>query len=187
MWHQWLNLNFMKLQEYFLSTKKIKIKALFNNFFSFMSVFDAHSQKYHNVTILTMSLLPFWALNVVVALLYMQGQKVNENEWRSYGFGMTWEWVINDRIFIIGWTIPLNVCFGPVIICGCIYEADDTQSNCWPILPGKFFEQSCLGPFPLRMGNTFRSGYFRSVVGPVSHLVSHWRQHLLKIKKFPCV
>ncbi len=41
-----------------------------------MLVFDAHSQKYHNVTILTMSLLPFWALNVVVALLYMQGQKV---------------------------------------------------------------------------------------------------------------
>ncbi len=26
---------------------------------------------------------------------------------RSYGFGMTWGWVINDRIFIFGWTLSL--------------------------------------------------------------------------------
>ncbi len=58
---------------------------------------------------LTMSLVPFW----VVPLLSMQGQKklsdliktycVNnlgsEDERRSYMFGMTWGWVINDRIF----------------------------------------------------------------------------------------
>ncbi len=29
------------------------------------------------------------------------------------------------------------------------------------------FEQCCFGTFPLRMGNTFLSEYFRSVVGPV--------------------
>ncbi len=100
-----------------MCTKKTKIKTLLNNFFSFMSVFDTRSQKYHNATILTMSLLPFWALNAVVALLYMQGQKAlgfhkeylnlcSKDERRSHGFGMTWEWVINDIIFIIGWTIP---------------------------------------------------------------------------------
>ncbi len=27
---------------------------------------------------------------------------------RSYGFGITWESVINDRIFLFGWTIPLR-------------------------------------------------------------------------------
>ncbi len=27
--------------------------------------------------------------------------------WRSYRFGTTWGWVINDRIFIFGRTIPL--------------------------------------------------------------------------------
>ncbi len=32
----------------------------------------------------------------------------SENEQRSYRFGTTWGWVINDRIFIFGWTIPLN-------------------------------------------------------------------------------
>ncbi len=32
----------------------------------------------------------------------------SEDERRSYGFGMTWGWVINDRIFIFGWTIPLS-------------------------------------------------------------------------------
>ncbi len=33
----------------------------------------------------------------------------SEDEQRSYGFGMTWGWVIKDRIFIFGWTIPLNI------------------------------------------------------------------------------
>ncbi len=44
MWHQWLNLNFMKLCEYFLCTKKTKIMTLFNNFFSSMSVFNTCSR-----------------------------------------------------------------------------------------------------------------------------------------------
>lgn len=42
---------------------------------------------------------------------------------------------------------------------------------------GNFFEQSCMGTFQLRMGNTFLSGYFRLVVGYVSHLVAHWLQY----------
>ncbi len=29
----------------------------------------------------------------------------SENEQRYYGSGTTWGWVINDRIFIFGWTI----------------------------------------------------------------------------------
>ncbi len=64
-------------------------------------------------TILTVSLLPFWALNVSVVLLSIQGQKslgfhqkylnlCSEDEWRSYGFGRTRGWVINDRFFILG-------------------------------------------------------------------------------------
>ncbi len=32
----------------------------------------------------------------------------SEDEWRSYGVGTTWGWVINNRIFIFGWTIPLK-------------------------------------------------------------------------------
>ncbi len=31
----------------------------------------------------------------------------SEDERRSYGFGTTWGGVINDRIFIFGWTVPL--------------------------------------------------------------------------------
>ncbi len=67
-----------------------------------------------------MSLLHFWTLNVVVLLLSMEGKKAlgfpqkylnlcSEDEQRSYGFGTTWGWVINDRIFIFGWTIPIHV------------------------------------------------------------------------------
>ncbi len=66
-----------------------------------------------------MSLLHFWALNASVALLSMQGQKAlgfhqkylnlcSEDEQMSYGFGTTRGWVINDRIFIFGWTITLR-------------------------------------------------------------------------------
>ncbi len=68
-------------------------------------------------TILTMSLLLFWALNFSVVLLSMQSQKslwfhqkylnlCSEDEWRSYRFETTWGWVVNDKIFIFEWTIP---------------------------------------------------------------------------------
>ncbi len=66
-----------------------------------------------------MSLLPFWALTVVVLLLLRQGQKAlrfhqkyihlcSKGEWRSYVFGIMWGWAINDRIFILGLTILLS-------------------------------------------------------------------------------
>ncbi len=61
----------------------------------------------------------FGAVKISVALLSMEGQKAlgfhqkylnlcSEDERRSCGFGTTWGWVINDRIFIFGWTIPLS-------------------------------------------------------------------------------
>ncbi len=67
----------------------------------------------HICTILMMSLLPFWALNMSVALLSTEGQRAlgfhqkdlhlcSEEEWRSYGFRTTWECVTNDRISIFG-------------------------------------------------------------------------------------
>ncbi len=66
-----------------------------------------------------LSLLRFWALIVVGPLLCMGGQKAlgfhqkylnlcSKYKQRSYGFGMTWGWVINDRNFIFGWSIPLS-------------------------------------------------------------------------------
>ncbi len=70
-------------------------------------------------TILTMSLLSFWALNVVVALLSMQGQKALGFDQKIFSFVFlrstkvlrVWNnmRVINYRIFIFGWTIPLIV------------------------------------------------------------------------------
>ncbi len=33
----------------------------------------------------------------------------SEDERRSYRFGTTWGWVINDRIIIFGWTIPWSI------------------------------------------------------------------------------
>ncbi len=68
-------------------------------------------------TILTMSLLPFWALNLSVVLLVYGGSDSSrisskyfvlssEDEGRYYGFGTTWGWVIIDRIWFFGWTIP---------------------------------------------------------------------------------
>jgi len=34
----------------------------------------------------------------------------SEDKWRSYVFGTTWGWVINDRNVIFGWTNPLSGC-----------------------------------------------------------------------------
>ncbi len=58
--------------------------------------------------------------NIVVALLSMEGQRAlpihqkylhvcSEDERRSYRFGTTWGWVINDRIFIFEWTNTLII------------------------------------------------------------------------------
>jgi len=41
----------------------------------------------------------------------------------------------------------------------------------------------------LRMSNKILSGYFRSAVDPVSHLVAPWRQHCpaTLLERLPCV
>ncbi len=70
-------------------------------------------------TILPMSLLRFCALIVIISLLSMEGQRAlrfhqiylnlsSEDEQRSYGFGTTWGWVINDKNFIFWWINPLR-------------------------------------------------------------------------------
>ncbi len=62
----------------------------------------------------------FLGLERVSCVAVMQGQKAlrfnknylnlcSEDERRSYRFGTTWGWVINDRIFIFAWTNPLKL------------------------------------------------------------------------------
>ncbi len=97
MWHQWFNCSFMKMRELFPY---------------FIDVFYVR-------TISTMSFPSFWALYVSIVLLSVEGRKdlgfhqkylslCSKDEQRFYRFGTTWGWVINDRIFILGWTVPLS-------------------------------------------------------------------------------
>ncbi len=107
MWHQWLNHNYMKQREYiFWCATNRKEKKLLNKVVIFVLFEHKNSLESFTVyswttdvtwTILVMFLLPFWALNVSVALLSMQGQKAlrfhqkhlhlcSEDEWTSYGF-----------------------------------------------------------------------------------------------------
>ncbi len=53
-------------------------------------------------------LATFWALNVSVALLSLQGQKHSDR--RSYGFGTTWGWVINDISFWMNYLLYTSSC-----------------------------------------------------------------------------
>ncbi len=82
---------------------------------------DMEKKKLLNVTwtILTMSLLPFWVLNMVVVFLFLEGQKALrfnkkylnlcfKDERMSYKFGMTWGWITNENICILGWSITLK-------------------------------------------------------------------------------
>ncbi len=59
--------------------------------------------------------------NISVMLLYMQGQRAfcfhqkyfnlcSKDEQRSYGFGTTWVWVINDRILIFSKAYLCIIC-----------------------------------------------------------------------------
>ncbi len=88
--HQLFNCNLMKLRESFLYAKKTKI-TLFKNYGWTTDV---------AWTILLMSLLPLWALNVVVPLRSIDFldfiKYLNLCSWderRSYRFGSTWGWV----------------------------------------------------------------------------------------------
>ncbi len=85
-----------------------------------------------------MSLLPFWALNVSVALLSMEGQKAlgfhlkylnlcTEDERRSYKFGKIWGWVINDRIFILK-------CNMHMILSLQLWERKDREASGWELV-----------------------------------------------------
>ncbi len=63
--------------------------------------------------ILTMSLLCFWAFISWGGSESSQNYQTylhlcSEDEQMSYGFGTTWGWIINESIFIFGWTIPLT-------------------------------------------------------------------------------
>ncbi len=88
MWRQWTNCNFTKLREYFLSARKTKITTLFNN-----------SSPPHPVYCC--------AAEGLGALGFHQKylNLCSEDEQR---FGTKWGWVINNIIFIFGWTIPLR-------------------------------------------------------------------------------
>ncbi len=109
----------MKLRGKVLWAKKrLWLKKYISSVSSFTLIFLYASLNYGwttdvTWTILTMSLL--WALNVITALLSMQNQNLfheinlcSEDEWRSWGLGMTWGGVINNGIKIFGWTIPLT-------------------------------------------------------------------------------
>ncbi len=95
MWHQWFNLNVMKLREYFLCAKKTKILTLFSDFFSSVSVFNMF---------MTVPWHTFFCCLCRIRKLSDFNRHILICVPRSYGFGTTWRWVI----LLFGWTIPLN-------------------------------------------------------------------------------
>ncbi len=128
-WHQWFNLNSVKLLEYFLCAKKNNfIQQFFNSLHcqSSTCVHDSGWTSDVTWTILSMYLVPFWALNLVVLLLSV-GQKAlrlhqkylnlcSEDERRFYRFGTTWAWVINDKKIFWG-ELSFNITNNILISC----------------------------------------------------------------------
>ncbi len=104
MWHQWFNLIVYAMGILFVC-KENKIITFIQQFPLFCLSLTTRSWR--------ATQYPFWALNVVVALLSMEVQNAygfhqkyfnlcSEDERRSYGFRTTWGWVINDINFILG-------------------------------------------------------------------------------------
>ncbi len=130
MWHLWF-----KLQEYFFVCKENKNNDFIQQFFSSASTW-CHFGEYHNACVcFHLNVNKAQCMHVLrkqlhthtdtfqmalgVACCLWEGQRAlgfhhkylnlcSEDERRFYGFGLTWGWGINDRIFIFGWTIPLN-------------------------------------------------------------------------------
>ncbi len=82
-----------------------------------------------------MSLLLFWALNVVVHLLSMQGQKAlrfhqkylnlcSKDERRSYRFGTTWGWVMTEF-----WQFWVNYPFMVIFLSGVALKSKSCTSK----------------------------------------------------------
>ncbi len=123
-----------------------------------------------------------------VVLLSMEGQKArwfhqkylnlcSKDEQRSYGFGTTWGRVINHRIVIFWWTIPLNKPFihnnNIIIICGvvlwCVFSllrlGKHVNSLMWllsfikPSHPFTYKETSHLEQCFLTLGLEYRQQY----------------------------
>ncbi len=88
---------------------------------------------------------------------------------------------IKNEHFIYDYIILSKLHFSPWKL-GTVYrlqflKADDTRGNFLSNFARQLFLSNVAWVFsPLRMVNKFLSGYFRSVVGPVSHLVAHWWQ-----------
>ncbi len=94
-----LNLNFMKLREYFLCAKKTKIMTQ-----TFLLFSTAHWREYHGAS---NSDTERKLLNS--RYLFLDFIKIFTFFFRrSYGVGTTWEWVNDVRIFIFGWSISLS-------------------------------------------------------------------------------
>ncbi len=70
-----------------------------------------HMDFFSNVLTTLLGLGKFWFPCCLCRVRFHQKylNLCSEDEQRSYWFGTTWGWVINDRIFIFGWTNPLNI------------------------------------------------------------------------------
>ncbi len=97
----------MLLLFYYLCTKSILVASFIKLWLNFWCHMDFYTDVLYYVS-------------GSVALLSMEGRRAlrfhqkylnlcSEDERRSYGFGTTWGWVINDRIIIFWWTNLLTM------------------------------------------------------------------------------
>ncbi len=74
-------------------------------------------------------------IHVFIKLILKNLNLCFKNELRSYGFGITWGWLNDDRIFIFVWTIPLTAyVWGTVSPNSCTFQSIQLHSygcTCW--------------------------------------------------------
>ncbi len=120
-WNQCSNLNFQKLREHFLCTKKCCSCIAVSNSLAGIPSSNPSLRTYHNK-------VKKWQIKNL--------QKRQESSWisskisyfvfkdeeRSYWFGTTLGWAITDRIYIFGWTNALNLTSATLSQCGYISQ-----------------------------------------------------------------
>jgi len=143
MWLQWLKYNFIKRRKHFLCKHILQWLSGPSSFNPLGSLCGSDPP-----------------LNFNQKYLHL----CSEDKQRSYGIGTAWGWVINDLIFIFGWTIPLNSNNIKLLSTALLkaFYPDNTESH---------------------LGNHFDChSETNTYTVSLSSLVSHWTHLKLKIK-----
>ncbi len=126
MWHQWLNFSFTMLREaFFFFAKKTKI-TIYSTILlprvtssTVLESITTHTHAFAWAQTMLITWNPFWRTLQNGRRCYSEEKNGGSDSTPISSTKVLWVWnnmrgIINDRIFILGWTNPLRWLFGQI-------------------------------------------------------------------------